>query len=554
MAQSERLVPSSQAKLDELFLHWLSLSEAQQYVQTLLQNARKGKPLVSIDASGSISPGAEDRGGLSPKGRGGMASPPPRSPTGRSPKQSPEGLAKDSTSMWTDGERHPGPAAASRDGEGKHGEDTVMAERQAPAVRKPAHASAHIPRFWNPKQPSKETIDLAKAELAEIDSLFMKNPRGLSKDTFGEFATTVCGFPSFFAQPFFEKLVTAAQSIVPRAKCMQWYEAHVRHKKPEVRLFHLLREGGNQFVTREDWKKMLAVLLDTHQGLDFLKATPEFQDRYLECVVERIYYVNNKACNDKMTLHDISLSNLVRVLKYVDEEQDINKVLDYFSYEHFYVLYCKFWELDTDHDFLLDRDDLVKLCNYTLTYRIVDRIFSGACRPLSSGVPDKLGYHDFIWLLLSEEDKTSDTAIAYWFRAIDLDADGFITPYEMEFFYKEQLHRMDCLAQEVVQFEDILCQMTDMVKPEIEGKISLLDLKRCKQSGVFFNVLFNLTKFIQYDQKDPTQIFNERATPELSDWDRYAKIEYQRLAMEEDQGELVDEWDAAEGTGFTAEP
>ena len=55
------------------------------------------------------------------------------------------------------------------------------------------------------------------------------------------------------------------------------------------------------------------------------------------------------------------------------QEQDINKVLDYFSYEHFYVLYCKFWELDGDHDFLLDRDDLVKLCNYTLTYRIVDR-------------------------------------------------------------------------------------------------------------------------------------------------------------------------------------
>ena len=43
-----------------------------------------------------------------------------------------------------------------------------------------------------------------------------------------------------------------------------------------------------------------------------------------------------------------------------------------------------------------------------------------------------------------------------------------------------------------------------------------------------------------------TQIFNERATPELSDWDRYAKIEYQRLAMEEDQGEFGDDvdWDA----------
>lgn len=31
----------------------------------------------------------------------------------------------------------------------------------------------------------------------------------------------------------------------------------------------------------------------------------------------------------------------------LDDVQDINKVTDYFSYEHFYVTYCKFWELDT---------------------------------------------------------------------------------------------------------------------------------------------------------------------------------------------------------------
>ena len=51
---------------------------------------------------------------------------------------------------------------------------------------------------------------------------------------------------------------------------------------------------------------------------------------------------------------------------------------------------------------------------------------------------------------------------------------------------------------------------------------------RCKQSNTFFNVLFNLTKFIQGDQKDPAQIFHERSTPELTDWDRYAKMEYSR--------------------------
>lgn len=56
------------------------------------------------------------------------------------------------------------------------------------------------------------------------------------------------------------------------------------------------------------------------------------------------------------------LSVHVRVCT-VDMEEDINAVTSYFSYEHFYVLYCKFWELDTDHDFLLSR----YVCQYLYT-------------------------------------------------------------------------------------------------------------------------------------------------------------------------------------------
>jgi len=32
---------------------------------------------------------------------------------------------------------------------------------------------------------------------------------------------------------------------------------------------------------------------------------------------------------------------LLATLHQLDEEEDINKVLKYFSYEHFYVIYCK---------------------------------------------------------------------------------------------------------------------------------------------------------------------------------------------------------------------
>ena len=70
------------------------------------------------------------------------------------------------------------------------------------------------------------------------------------------------------------------------------------------------------------------------------------------------------------------------------------QVNDYFSYEHFYVLYCKFWELDTDRDFMLTRQDLTKLDN--LTHTVLDRVFAQAGRRFTSGHPDKMAYEDFV--------------------------------------------------------------------------------------------------------------------------------------------------------------
>ena len=160
-----------------------------------------------------------------------------------------------------------------------------------------------------------------------------------------------------------------------------------------------------------------------------------------------------------------------------------------------------------------------------------------------------MGYEDFVWFILSEEDKANDLSLEYWFKCVDLDCDGCLRPNEMlvrpacradsacllcwasclghswqrraastcsrrcsngdpagtaqcgvarciwtyiaaalgvrvhvtycackhclnlaplallQYFYEEQLHRMDCLSQEPVLFEDVLCQMHDMIQP-----------------------------------------------------------------------------------------
>ncbi|KAE8707801.1 protein prenyltransferase alpha subunit repeat-containing protein 1-like isoform X1 [Hibiscus syriacus] len=223
---------------------------------------------------------------------------------------------------------------------------------------------------------------------------------------------------------------------------------------------------------------------------------------------------------------------------HADEEEDINKVLRYFSYEHFYVIYCKFWELDTDHDFLIDKENLIRYGNHALTYRIVDRIFSQVPRKFTSKVEGKMGYEDFVYFIIAEEDKSSEPSLEYWFKCIDLDGNGVITRNEMQFFYEEQLHRMECMAQEPVLFEDILCQMIDMIKPENESFITLRDLKGSKLSGSVFNILFNLNKFMAYETRDNILVYvgtnQERENPTLTEWDHFAHREYIRLSMEDD--------------------
>ncbi|KAH7571834.1 hypothetical protein JRO89_XS04G0153400 [Xanthoceras sorbifolium] len=352
----------------------------------------------------------------------------------------------------------------------------------------------------------------------------------------------ICKLPSFISTSLFKKIDVNSTGLVTRDAFVDyWINGTMLTMDITTQIFSILKQPDLKYLTQEDFKPVLRELLATHPGLEFLQSTPEFQERYdevdnamSETVIYRIFYYINRSGNGHLTLRELKRGNLIDSMQHVDEEEDINKVLRYFSYEHFYVIYCKFWELDTDHDFLIDKENLIRYGNHALTYRIVDRIFSQVPRKFTSKVEGKMGYEDFVYFILSEEDKSSEPSLEYWFKCIDLDGNGILTRNEMQFFYEEQLHRMECMAQEPVLFEDILCQIIDMIGPENESYITLRDLKGCKLSGSVFNILFNLNKFMAFETRDPFLIRQERENPTLTEWDRFAHREYIRLSMEED--------------------
>jgi len=289
------------------------------------------------------------------------------------------------------------------------------------------------------------------------------------------------------------------------------------------------------YVVAEELVTLIQDVVDSHPGLGFLKEATEFHSRYVHTVIARIFYVVNRSWSGRLGVSELRRSNFLSTLRLLDEEDDINAITDFFSYEHFYVIYCKFWELDKDHDLFIDREDLSRHNDHAISTRMIDRIFSGAVTHGSAQKDGKMSYTEFVWFLLAEEDKRHPTSIEYWFRCMDLDGDGFLSMYELEYFYEEQLQRMEQLGIETLPFEDCLCQMLDMIGPKCPNMISLSDLRTCPMTPIFFDTFFNLEKYLDHEQRDPfaSQRDVDEDGNEMSDWDRFAAEEYELLVAEE---------------------
>uniref|UniRef100_A0A8C5JMT0 Protein phosphatase 2 regulatory subunit B''alpha n=1 Tax=Junco hyemalis TaxID=40217 RepID=A0A8C5JMT0_JUNHY len=402
----------------------------------------------------------------------------------------------------------------------------------------------NIPRFYFPK--GLPNVCTNHEEIfARIEEAFAEFEDGKANICEMGKIAKICGCPLYWKAPLFYASGGERTGRVSVHSFVSMWRKILRSCHDDASRFtSLLAKPGCDCLQQEDFIPLLQDVVETHPGLTFLKDAPEFHSRYITTVIQRIFYTVNRSWSGKITLTELRKSNFLQTLALLEEEDDINQITDYFSYEHFYVIYCKFWELDTDHDLYISQKDLARYSDQALSNRIIERIFSGAVvRGTEVQKEGRMSYADFVWLLISEEDKRSATSIEYWFRCMDLDGDGVLSMYELEFFYEEQCERMEVMGIEPLPFQDLLCQMLDLVKPEREGRVTLRDLKRCRMAHVFFNTFFNLEKYLDNEQRDPFAVQKDMDSdsPEPSDWDRYAAEEYEILVAEESGNEQLQE-------------
>uniref|UniRef100_A0A915ITF2 EF-hand domain-containing protein n=1 Tax=Romanomermis culicivorax TaxID=13658 RepID=A0A915ITF2_ROMCU len=402
-----------------------------------------------------------------------------------------------------------------------------------------------LPRFYFPHGSfgNSSSVNLHKqiAQTVEnVKRLFAQNHRA-HVDQIGQICKE-CKLPTFLRRPLLKACVHKKNRDFMTFEDFEifWPKFANEWQTDNAKLIRLLASNDSDTLKAEDFIVIIQDIVDNHVGLVFLRQAPDFHSRYIQTVITRIFYTINRSWSGEITLEELNKSNLFETLKKLDQVDDINLVTDYFSYEHFYVVYCKFWELDKDHDLSIDKHDLARHNDYAISERIIDRIFSGAVTRKGALKNSRMSYTDFIWFLLSEEDKRTPTSIEYWFRCMDIDGDGYLSMYELEYFYEDQAHKMSMMGIEPMPFNDVLCQMLDILKPTQNGCISLRDLKRSKMTSVFFDTFINVEKYLEHEQKESGAFsikfdLNDDGSPTISDWDRFASQEYEALVAEEQQ-------------------
>jgi serine/threonine-protein phosphatase 2A regulatory subunit B'' len=408
-----------------------------------------------------------------------------------------------------------------------------------------AESNSTLGQFYFPIE--RGASERGARELAAIGELFAKfGGQGVQKarasgNDFGAIITRGLSLPKFFADRVFERAQKWSPELgfVTEAAFREYYLQEAQGLTPEERLLRiLLPEGSHRlYITREDLVAFLTYFVAQRPGLPPMRV--DIQYIYAITVAERIFYSCSRAYNDRLTLRDIKRSKLLDTFLMVDKDKDINNERKYFSYQHFYVLYVNFVALDSDKDMHIKHANFLRHFGHALSYRIADRVFYGYGRGLENSL-GLMTYCDYIWFCLSENDKSSETAIDYWFRCVDLDGDGVIALWEVQCFYEEQRAKMDEYGEDAVtEIPDAFRELLDMLKPRWEQMlIRRSDLKACKLADRFFNALFNLEKFLE-SKKRPTQLQLQlkKHAPEFTDWDRFVYVECKRLSKTDDKEE-----------------
>lgn len=374
-----------------------------------------------------------------------------------------------------------------------------------------------IPTFYGPGDPSQE--------MNEVKALIKSDV--ITTQVLDIILKEQCSLPGCFA-PVIIKLYGSDAS-----KFLNFYEKHIAGRDPDERFFRFCAGPHKNAIVPNDLTLFVQSIIETHESLNFLENEPLFQEKFVDFIVTRCFYQMDTELRGTASVMQFRKYGIASIFLNAFQMPDINETHHIFNYQHFYVAFCKFWDLDVDNDGFICKDDMFKFNDSTISPLIIERFFKSNSYPRNQSKRQVIDFPAFSYFLMSSEDKTNRTSINFWYRICDLDDDGILSMSEIEQLYAVQFEQIKMTGNETIPFEDIQKQLIDVIAPVNPAYVTVEDLIRSKQADMFFNTLFDIQKFLtkeyQFPMVNPSL---DEATKGLTPWETYVLHEYDQLVSD----------------------
>ncbi|XP_026193615.1 probable serine/threonine protein phosphatase 2A regulatory subunit B''delta [Cyclospora cayetanensis] len=225
------------------------------------------------------------------------------------------------------------------------------------------------------------------------------------------------------------------------------------------------------FIYPEDLRPWIVEVAECAPDMAFLldPQSEEYLHKYVDSVIARIMFYVDEDSKGCLSMRDLRRSALVHVWCSLNPSMELSAVRKFFSYDHFYVFYCSFHELDEDEDFLLHRSDVSKYQDHSMSTLVEARLFSQAAHRFSCEKSQHWNFQDWIWFVLAYHEVTLPKALRFWFDVFDLDGDGFLRDHELEAAYESQAERLRMREGKAQSYKEFICQAGKVLAEEVES-------------------------------------------------------------------------------------
>ncbi|XP_065883482.1 serine/threonine-protein phosphatase 2A regulatory subunit B'' subunit gamma-like isoform X2 [Dysidea avara] len=254
---------------------------------------------------------------------------------------------------------------------------------------------------------------------------------------------------------------------------------------------------GLGYLKESDLENYILELIPTLPQLNCLEES--FHSFYVCTAVRKFFFFLDPLRTGRVKIQDILACGFLDDLLELRDE-DLPKEAqeaNWFSAPSSLRVYGQYLSLDTDHNGMLNKEELMRYGTSTLTIAFVDRIFQECLT--YDGEVDYKTYLDFV---LAMENKKEPQAIQYFFRLLDIEGHGYLTAFSLQYFFRAIQKMMERHQQEPVNFADIKDEIFDMVKPKDPLRINYQDLVSSGQGETVINILTDLNGFWTYENRE----------------------------------------------------